>query len=215
MPRLPVALSFLALAACGGSHVYVPSTLANADPSSVGTLVGSIGIRRGGAEVSGGEFRAVSFALKPVGAKDSAGVSFTVPEIGLEKPAQFKDKAVMANTFQLRLPEGSYEITHVSYTKSFHPESYCYSKVDLSVPIKVERGKTLYIGEYLAHGEWGKNVFGMSIVDCGYFVVTDKRTRDLPAMGLTKAAVPLALPTVPPGTVSAHFFRVRGSAARS
>jgi len=80
-----------------------------------------------------------------------------------------------------RLPPGDYEIYnfHIFHDAGTVQRSFG-SKQDFSIPFTIRRGGGTYIGEFLAVGSQGQNIFGMPLPAGGYCVVSNRGDRDIP-----------------------------------
>lgn len=194
------------LVSCGtASPTRTSAPAERLDPATQGTLVGSIGERLGDIKDGAGRFELVSFSLRRPGSKKAVTVSFDRPDPVLGKDPPIKDATRMAQTFRLPLVEGDYEIYRVYFAASYYPERTCSSREDFSIPIRVERGKTTYLGEFIAHGDWDKNLLGIPLLACGHFAVTDQSARDLALLRAASAETRLPVPDTP---AESHFFRL-------
>jgi hypothetical protein len=115
-----------------------------------------------------------------------------------------------------RLPPGEYEIFNfrVFYNGGNVQKNFS-SKQDFSIPFSIRPGRTTYIGEFIAVGVQGQNIFGFSILDGAYFTVADRRERDItiarqkhPNLGEVQSAV------VDPKLVGNPFIRASVTEAR-
>ncbi len=175
----------LALGACAhpGEH-RVPESYAAA-PEDAAYLIGSIGFRSSGEHKSVNNFSRLIYRRKGVEHRGDIVMSqswmFPV-EIHYEEPGR------KGRMFALPLQPGEYELVNVHfYYNNGQVEKSWEAKEDFSVPFSMEAGKAYYIGDFLARGYWGKNIFGITIPAGGHFVHRYNLGRDLP---LLKAKFP-------------------------
>jgi hypothetical protein len=62
---------------------------------------------------------------------------------------------------------------------SYPSSSTISAKQDFSIPFKVIKGETTYLGQYLANPSMGKNLLGTPVVAGVYFLIADEFERDL------------------------------------
>jgi hypothetical protein len=114
------------------------------------------------------------------------------------------------------LPPGEYEIFNfrVFYNGGTVQKSFS-SKQDFSIPFSIQPGRATYIGEFIAVGVQGQNIFGFSIPDGAYFTVSERGERDIaiarqkhPSLGEVQSTV------VDPKRVGSPFFRASVIATR-
>jgi hypothetical protein len=92
------------------------------------------------------------------------------------------------------LPAGDYEIHGVElygYNANFR------AKPDAVIPFSIKPGRTVYLGNYLAKGNTGKNLFGMSVPAGVTFIVSDRLANEMP---LAQAKSKTSLGTVDDAT---------------
>jgi hypothetical protein len=87
------------------------------------------------------------------------------------------------------LPAGEYEIYNFDvFFNGGMIQTNFGSRQDFSIPFTIIPGKAVYLGDFMAVSMTGNNIFGMSVRNGAYFVISDKQGRDLP---IAKAKVPL------------------------
>ena len=179
--RPVLAVVLLALGGCAAAPITVEN-MADDYAGPVGTISGSI------ASVETGELRNLnSFSTLYFRAVDGE----VSGRIGYAEDSPFRDQQRRdfesegqdGTVFLLRLPAGDYEIysyhfyfNNGSVEKSYRPDE------DLQIPFSVTADRTTYLGEFLAWGRRGKNMFGISIPAGGAFTWSDKAIRDLPVI---------------------------------
>ena len=99
--------------------------------------------------------------------------------------------------FELTVPPGRYEFYSYFSVRNFGQfgSTQYRSKQDFSVPFAVEANKTHYLGEYRALAFIGRNIFGMSLADGGYFHLLNSQERDT-ALLAKKRKAPVDEPIV-------------------
>lgn len=99
--------------------------------------------------------------------------------------------------FELTVPPGRYEFYGYFAVRNFAQfgSTQYRSKQDFSVPFTIMAGKTHYLGEYRAQAFIGRNVFGISMADGGYFLLIDSQERDT-ALLAKKRKAPIDEPVV-------------------
>lgn len=79
-----------------------------------------------------------------------------------------------------RLPPGDYEIFNfLVFMNAGTVQESWRSKQDFSIPFSIEPGRATYVGEFDAAKLTGKGLFGMTVPDGAYFVLSDKTARDV------------------------------------
>lgn len=78
------------------------------------------------------------------------------------------------------LPPGEYEI----YSYKIHmytgmAEATYWSNIPLSIPFSVKAGETVYLGNYTAYKQTGKNIIGIPVPAGAVFVVESRLSEDL------------------------------------
>ena len=82
--------------------------------------------------------------------------------------------------FVIALPEGSYEFSRFSfYLDEIVSQKTWYSGSDMSIPFKIEKRESTYIGEIRFNHLWGKNILGMTLPDGCYLEAIDEYSRDI------------------------------------
>jgi hypothetical protein len=178
------ATAFAMLAGCAAAPTtFVDPSLLVQNADEAGTIVGTIGARSGRLfSTEGSPYIFNTLLFRKVGTKTGGVLEFSPPDPPLRTyTPDFQDEKSKGNVFSLNIAPGDYEIYSVRfYYNNGSAEGTFTTKVDFSVPFKVEKGKTTYLGSLVAWGVWGKNFLRMPIPAGGYFVVEDQRTRDLP-----------------------------------
>src|SRR5262249_54365843 len=79
------------------------------------------------------------------------------------------------------LPAGDYIIKNFrASSNNGFVERQVSSEIDFAIPFTIRSGRGSYIGSFKAIPITGENVFGVTIDGGVFFLVTDKRDRDLP-----------------------------------
>jgi hypothetical protein len=177
--RMAWLLCLVVLSACvvkqpGG---MVDRKLAEADPATMGAVVGSFGVKIGVGETVSGYQQLLIRRLQST--SEDVTVSF---QANLDDfPPDFRDKTSQATIFALKLPAGWYEIYNFRMVRpGIYGSSTTFSaRSDLSFLFQVEAGKATYVGEYLSVPVEARNIFRAVPIPGPSFEVDDKRTRDL------------------------------------
>jgi hypothetical protein len=204
-----LSLALAALAGCSTTAGYAGAGLKVANPDDAGRVVGSIAFSLDGDP----QYMRYSFGFrKRGGGKDDNGF-VAVANTMWNKKDEFDvaGAKLQGKTFDLQLPPGDYEIYQVYMSSDTGTVSNAFSaKEPFSVPFTVARGETVYIGQFLHRGAWGKNGFGMKVPASSWFVVSDESARDLPLIkrrdpGFDETRVTTRLPQA--SGVAAVFIR--------
>jgi hypothetical protein len=100
-----------------------------------------------------------------------------------------------------RLPPGEYEIFNFRvFYNGGNVQKHFSSKTDFSIPFSIRPGRATYIGEFIAVGVQGENIFGFSIPDGAYFTVSNRGERDIAIArqkypGLGRCRAPSLIPS--------------------
>jgi len=180
---IPFFIAILFLNACAGvSGHHIPDEYI-ALPEEAAFLVGSIGVKTAGENESPNSFSRIDFRQRGDEKKATLVIS---QSLYFPSDMDYKEADREGTVFSLVLEPGEYEIVNVSffYNNGYVEKSYS-AKEDFSVPFSIEAGRVYYMGEFLAFGKYGKNIFGITIAAGGYFVHYTNYERDLPLL-LTK-----------------------------
>lgn len=168
------------LGACSGMPVenhLVPED-AIAKPEDAGYLVGSIGYYTGSRNSAGPTSSNVYF--RRVGSENWGDIA---AERGLIESGDYELDDRTGNVFALPLQPGDYEFYNVRfYFYRYTGSITITAKEDFAVPFTIEKGKAHYIGEFVAYGLYGRNIFGLPVPAGGYFVHRDNFERDGPML---------------------------------
>jgi hypothetical protein len=207
LSRLAPLLFAFAIGGCASTPAYVGAAIKAEHPEDAGRVVGSIAFSLDGDPT----YMRYSLAFrKRGGAKDEAGfiaVSNTMWDA--KESFDVVDAKLKGKTFDLQLRPGKYEIYQVYMSSDTGTVSTGFSaREPFSVPFSVSRGETLYLGQFLHRGTWGKNRFGMKVPADSYFLLSDESARDIPLLkrriaGLDEGSVIRGVPRV---TGSAALF---------
>jgi hypothetical protein len=163
-----------------------PDDVANAPADTLGTVIGTIGLRGGFKEARPSWARLI---FRRVGSTKEGTLRVDRSEFA----HRGSDDDLIEGDFQyaafrMDLPEGQYEIIRVIGDYDVQPMIGCIgcniqsaNPVDFSVPFVVERGKVLYLGSFLAHGTLDLLKLGfipMPYPSIVYFSWFDKWPRD-------------------------------------
>jgi hypothetical protein len=183
-PTAIVLALVASLAGCAaGPTAQADRSLQVINAEDGGTIVGSIGARPVALfKTEGSPYTSHTIYFRKVGSKKGGTLEFAPPNPPFRVyTPDFQDEQVKANLFKLTLPAGEYELYSVSfYYNNGTSESTFTPKAEFSIPFTVEKGKVTYLGSLTARGIWGRNFLRMPVPAGGYFVVEDRRTRDLP-----------------------------------
>ncbi len=173
--------------------VRLPKDAIDAPVETQGTVIGTIGFRAGMKET---KMTWASFKFRKIGSSEVGEVKFVRPTVGFGGNTDaLEDGAFKFAAFKMALPEGRYEIIQVLGYYNTTPFGYiCTGECGIktgnseafSVPFEVVRGKTLYLGSFLAHGTVELVKLGfipMPVPSTVYFSYADKWQRDQPAFG--------------------------------
>ncbi len=165
----------LVLVGCAVKPTYVdpPSTEA-------GFIVGTIGKKTYGDHLSKHVYSNLVF--RKLGSEETHVISYEENTIIPPKDGEItlEDKAY--DSFSVALLPGDYEIFRVSFTAPAGLGTIDYeAKENFSMPFKVEKGVSTYLGEFTSFGTKGKNIFGLNVTNGGFFGYSAaKQERDLP-----------------------------------
>jgi hypothetical protein len=185
---LATGLLLSSLQAFGQSRptFQVPKSVADAPAETMGTVIGTIGYRLDRTP----RVDQASFDFRMVGQTDVGYVEADRGFLGVGKTriATLSDGKFRYSPFSMQLPEGRYEIIRV--TGVYELPSQCVgatsqtkyaNETAFSVPFEVKRGKTLYLGSFLAHGTLEKKkvcFIPIPAVSTVYLSYADKWQRD-------------------------------------
>lgn len=207
MPRLLcIALCCLVLAGCvPTSAVRMPGSMEKEVNGPSGLIFGSIG------EASPSAFTSQSIFFRKKGSTDSGQITFIHDGLW-NVPIDFDDKAVRGTLFAVRLPVGEYELHQVMFfiNRGQFGTTTFKAKEEFSIPFRVEEGRSIYLGEFVAVPVMGKNFFGMAVPAGGYFVVSNKFDRDLSLLTMKSEAVAgwqAQNATIDPKSINSPAFR--------
>ena len=180
LKRIPFFIVSLFLTACAGvSGHHIPDEYI-ALPEEAALLVGSIGVKTAGEDESPNSFSRIKFRQKG----DEKRATLVISQSLLfPSDMDYEESDRDGIVFSLALEPGEYEIVNVSFFYNDGSVEKSYSaKEDFSVPFFIEAGRVYYMGEFLAYGRYGKNIFGITIPAGGYFVHHTNYERDLPLL---------------------------------
>lgn len=148
-----------------------------ATPDEAAYLVGSIGVQLSGENRSPNSFSTLFF--RQVGDEEKAVLMVSQTPL-VRDEVDYKNAEKRGSVFSLPLKPGRYEIVNVSFFyNSGQVEKTYTAEEDFSIPFTIEAGKAYYMGEFLAYGSYGKNIFGITIPAGGFFVINRNTERDL------------------------------------
>ncbi|MEO5596916.1 MAG: hypothetical protein ABIQ97_07195 [Lysobacteraceae bacterium] len=81
-------------------------------------------------------------------------------------------------TFRQVLPTGEYEIYNIELTSIGMATLRFTAKEPFSVRFSVGENEKVYLGRFIAHGVWRKNMVGITVPDGGYFQLADAMAED-------------------------------------
>jgi hypothetical protein len=162
----------------------VPKDAVDAPVETMGTVIGTIGYRVDKTPKVGD----AAFFFRRTGSQEYGYAHVSRGWLGIDKNAgALKDGKFRYAAFKMQLPEGRYEIARVAGSYDLpgcvagnSPTRFANEK-DFSVPFEVKRGKTLYLGSFLAHGtlEKGRACFiPIPVPSTVYFSYANKWQRD-------------------------------------
>lgn len=189
------ALALSLLTACIHSPTRVfDSSLEKGDPSKIGYIAGSVT-----GPIKGRRYSSQGIYVCNAKQDIIFEFGFTDNWAQKEKP-DINSDGVEGKTFTLPLPEGEYYFCDFWFFANGGTYSTGFSAENkFSIPFQVKAGAVSYIGEFLGISATGRNIFGISVRAGGYWVVSNKRERDMPLISLKNkdiAARPLIM-TVP------------------
>lgn len=174
----------LVLSGCATSNYFVPDEYTS-NPSKSGFITGTIASKTKGEDQNPNTTSTLLF--RKVGSEAPAGVMLKKHFMGPTK-WDFQEKDRDGKVFKLAIDPGDYEIYGVGFYFNNGQVFRRYeSKEPFSVPFTIEEGKVYYLGEFLAYGLWGRNIFRISIPAGGFFEASENKARDF---DLIKAKFP-------------------------
>lgn len=95
-------------------------------------------------------------------------------------PLDFVEQGVEGAVFAMKLPAGQYEMRNFEFfwNAGFFQKSF-EAKQDFSIRFDVRPNEVTYLGEFIGVPLSGKNVFGSPVPAGGFWIVTDRHTRDI------------------------------------
>jgi hypothetical protein len=187
--------------------VRMPTALENYSGDKAGQVFGTLGT------FPRTPFSSVTIFFRQVGSKDSGRFFFAYDSILGGPQVDVVESKARGTIFVGRLPAGNYELFQVNFfinRGQFGTTTFA-SRKEFSIPFKVEKGKSTYLGEFIAYDTTGKNFFNMTIPAGGYYVVTDKSQRDIAILSKKPGANPtwpILKSVVSPEAVKLPFFQV-------
>jgi hypothetical protein len=174
MPRVTKLLAIVllfALPGCASSGFF--ST--NYEGKDTGYLVTSLGAQ------TGTVYNGYSLFFRKKDRSYSGRVFWGQANMFEDRKPDFEDGSKAGIVDVTRLPPGDYEVFNFQiFYNAGTAQSWFSSKQDFSIPFTVRRGAGTYIGEFVAVGIKGQNFFGMAVPAGGYFVVSNRTSRDIP-----------------------------------
>ncbi len=166
----------LLVTGCATSNYFVPEEY-SVTPDKSAFLTGTIASKTKGKNSNPNTSSMLLF--RKIGSEETAGVVLKKHFMGPTK-WDFQERDRDGKVFKLAIDPGDYEIYGVGFYFNNGQVFRKYeSKEPFSLPFTLEEGKAYYLGEFLANGLWGKNIFGISIPAGGYFEASKNKSRDL------------------------------------
>lgn len=183
---LLAAWLFAAPPALARDVVGLPADVTDAPADTLGTVIGTIGLRGGFKEARPSWAQLV---FRKVGSTQEGTLRVDRSAFGHRgSDDDLIDGDFQYAAFRMQLPEGQYELIRVVGDYETQPMIGCTdctiqsaNPVDFSVPFVVEHGKVLYLGSFLAHGTLDLLELGfipMPYPSIVYFSWFDKWPRD-------------------------------------
>jgi hypothetical protein len=183
--------------------VELPADVAGAPAETLGTVIGTIGYRKGMNEV---QIDAATISFRRVGSTESGRLIVQRGALNVRGNTGDVEEGKFAYAaFKIALPEGEYELYRVEgiygvgNTLTVQCVGDCairtQNPTDFSVRFTVVRGQVLYLGSFLAHGTVAKGKLGfipMPLPSTVYFSYADKWTRDAAAFTAGDKAIDAA-----------------------
>jgi hypothetical protein len=205
----------LALPAIATETVELPADVVNAPAETLGTVIGTIGYRKGMNET---KLDFASIGFRRVGSTTAGQLVVQRSSLAMRgNTGDVVNGKFAYAAFKFALPEGEYELFRVdgAYYGIGPATDSCSSDceirtrnpTDFSVRFNVVRGQVLYLGSFLAHGtvEMGKVAFiPVPIPSTVYFSYADKWARDAAAFAAGDKAVDAAAVVHAPLQVNAN-----------
>lgn len=137
----------------------------------------------------GTKYNSYNIFFRPAGSSAKQGFYWRqLGLLGTDGDADFDETFKRGSVIAVPVKPGDYEVHNFSAFWSAYPvQNYYSAREDFSIPFTVRPGETVYLGEFMAVGIRGKNIFGITIQGGPYFVLTDQQRRDMP---LAKAKQP-------------------------
>ncbi|MGH8028426.1 MAG: hypothetical protein ACREO3_00680 [Arenimonas sp.] len=170
--------------------MILPKDVVDAPAGTLGTVIGSIGYRRGMNEV---KEDAATILFRRVGSTEAGEIRFIRAWMGMGgNTGAIEDGKFKYAAFKIALPEGEYELFRVFAFYGITPPSMTCSEAcgisptsnDFSVRFTVKRGQVHYLGSFLAHGTVVMSKLGfipLPMPSTVYYSYADKWTRDAAA----------------------------------
>lgn len=180
LKKIPIFVVALFLNACAGLvGDRIPDEYI-ASPEKAAFLVGSIGIKTTGENESPHNHSTIYF--RQIGNKKKASIVVS-QSLYFPDKVDYRGPDRKGTVFALALEPGEYEFVDVSFYYNTGTLEKSYSaKEDFSLPFTIEAGRVYYMGEFLSHGRYGENIFGITVLAGGYFTHRMNRQRDLPLL---------------------------------
>lgn len=194
---------FLILGCTPGGSAFISKDLMVSSPDEAGHIVGSIGFSKFGDPI----FMSYHLYFRKVGTK--IGGTLFISNTIFDKDASYdvRDEKLSARTFDLALPIGDYEFYQYDMSSDTGmSQTRFFARQPFSQPFSVKKGESIYLGQFLARGDWGRSLLGLKVPAAAYFEVTDQYERD---MGLLSSKTP----TFDPANVHREVIHAKGIAA--
>ncbi len=191
LSRLPKSAALvplaLILAGCVVEAARVTDAALEVAPGQpTGYLVGAVGIVASGPNDSPAARNTLRIRSVETGA--ILDLNFSGNSLVLFSSTDIREGDNKAALFRKPLPPGEYEIFKAYfYMSNGYVEETFENAESFSLPLRIEAGQELYIGEFIASGIKSKNMLGMRSTTGYRFDIRDRSARDFP---LLKAKFP-------------------------
>ncbi len=173
----------LALGGCLNERAsLVDGSLAEAEPQELGHIAGSIGVWPTGLRYSRYTVVVCDLRQEPV-----MEFEYWQSDMMFGHTPDIEEADMEGVSFSLAMPEGQYSFCDFRlFRNGAYAQTSVSAKERFAVPFSIEAGTLTYVGEFRSVPVEGRNIFGLPIAVGGYWVISDRRERDIPLV-LAKA----------------------------
>lgn len=154
-----------------------------------GQIVGTVGIIHDGDDENFNNINQLLF--RAIDGSTTGAIRIDWTDFYEEEELHYSNEVEKGSVFILDLPAGQYEFYDVQFYYNNGTYSNSYSaREEFSIPFSVEANRAAYLGSFVAHGVWGKNIFFISIPAGGYFKISDQFERDKGLVAALRPEIP-------------------------